>query len=57
MAAKRGAVERRSVTDGPPQALPRVESGRMHDEAQDEAVPSDYERELDRLDAAARTER
>jgi hypothetical protein len=29
----------------------------MHDEAQDEAVPSDYERELDRLDAAARTER
>jgi hypothetical protein len=29
----------------------------IHDEDQKDAEPSDYERELDRLDAASRTER
>ena len=29
----------------------------IHDEDQDGAKPSDYEREIDRLDAAARSER
>ena len=29
----------------------------IHDEDQDDAKPSDYEREIDRLDAAARSER
>jgi hypothetical protein len=29
----------------------------IHDEDQEDATPSDYEREIDRLDAAARSER
>ena len=29
----------------------------IHNEDQDDVTPSDYEREIDRLDAAARSER
>jgi hypothetical protein len=40
---------------------PRIDGGvdqhPVHDEDQEDATPSDYEREIDRLDAAARSER
>ena len=34
-----------------------VEQHPIHDDDQEDLTPSDYERELDRLDAAARSER
>jgi hypothetical protein len=40
---------------------PRIDGGvdqhPVHDEDQEDATPSDYEREIDRLDAAVRSER
>jgi hypothetical protein len=58
-AAKRRAVARKPGPQRRPQALPEIESGRLDGEptAQDEDAISDYERELDRLDAAVRSER
>jgi hypothetical protein len=58
-AAKRRAVARKSVPERQSRALPEIENVRIDGapNAQDEDAASNYERELDRLDAAARAER
>jgi len=47
------------VVDGgvTPRSDGGVDQHPVHDEDQEDATPSDYEREMDRLDAAARSDR
>ena len=59
MAAKRRATERNPAPDRQPQAFSGMERRELNGSCagQDQDTPSDYERELDRLDAAARAGR